>query len=581
MSKGKQVAGGQQGQAAAEAYAKYLAQDFDSRQKALAQYAEYKQEYKDLQRVLKDLPNEIEHEAMIPVGPLAFFPGKLVHTNEILVLLGDNWFVERSASQAVEIAKRREEFVNEKIAQIKREVKELSKRREVLPSALPSMGEELEQAMYNEDGERIIDIKEELTEEHLGDDSHLNIVGDADLTKQAAALKAVRERAIADGDNKDHRRALGKEEQDLLAMADQFDSEDEDEEEEEEDSEESASEKEEEDEEGDAFSDEDRANAARDDDDDDFNDLQVRETRYSDREDDDDEEGFKMSVVERYSRPPAGNEDASSEPRKGILKEKSPMSYFKKQRADAGSRKSVSFDKDIQVHVPHSQELLDKNDEDSEVSKVANLLSAINMSNQHQISKQPKIVVLDDEYEENKTRAGSKESYSFKPSTAMSGVRSKKAMGSIPPTTKKETKREAVPQQPMKQAIVEKDVAGVVTQDIVDEELHSREIAQAYNRMRFARMSAGKLDGAAEVAERVLKDLPGVKLVDSKAPKKEDDGYERIELPGDPSPFVSTSLNPQPPEVVHQESRPSTQPPEQQKPKMSRFKAQRLGLDRG
>ena len=34
-------------------------------------------------------------------------PGKLIHTNEIMVLLGDNWFAERSASQAAEIAKRR------------------------------------------------------------------------------------------------------------------------------------------------------------------------------------------------------------------------------------------------------------------------------------------------------------------------------------------------------------------------------------------------------------------------------------------------------------------------------------------
>ena len=34
-------------------------------------------------------------------------PGKLIHTNEITVLLGDNWFAERSASQALEIVARR------------------------------------------------------------------------------------------------------------------------------------------------------------------------------------------------------------------------------------------------------------------------------------------------------------------------------------------------------------------------------------------------------------------------------------------------------------------------------------------
>jgi len=38
---------------------------------------------------------------------MAFMPGKLVHTNEILVLLGDNWFVERSAKQAAGIVTRR------------------------------------------------------------------------------------------------------------------------------------------------------------------------------------------------------------------------------------------------------------------------------------------------------------------------------------------------------------------------------------------------------------------------------------------------------------------------------------------
>ena len=34
-------------------------------------------------------------------------PGRLIHTNEIMVLLGDNWFAERSASQALEMVERR------------------------------------------------------------------------------------------------------------------------------------------------------------------------------------------------------------------------------------------------------------------------------------------------------------------------------------------------------------------------------------------------------------------------------------------------------------------------------------------
>ena len=33
--------------------------------------------------------------------------GHLYHTNEIMVLLGDNWFARRTAKQAIEIAGRR------------------------------------------------------------------------------------------------------------------------------------------------------------------------------------------------------------------------------------------------------------------------------------------------------------------------------------------------------------------------------------------------------------------------------------------------------------------------------------------
>lgn len=36
-------------------------------------------------------------------------PGKLVHTNEVTVLLGDNWFAKCSAKQAVGLVEHRKE----------------------------------------------------------------------------------------------------------------------------------------------------------------------------------------------------------------------------------------------------------------------------------------------------------------------------------------------------------------------------------------------------------------------------------------------------------------------------------------
>jgi prefoldin subunit 5 len=43
----------------------------------------------------------------VPFTPLAFFPGTIKHGNEITVLLGENYFVKRTAPQSREIASRR------------------------------------------------------------------------------------------------------------------------------------------------------------------------------------------------------------------------------------------------------------------------------------------------------------------------------------------------------------------------------------------------------------------------------------------------------------------------------------------
>ncbi|KAK5838378.1 hypothetical protein PVK06_007107 [Gossypium arboreum] len=44
---------------------------------------------------------------MVPLVKSAVFPGRLVHTNEFLVLLGESYYVERTAKQTSEILKRR------------------------------------------------------------------------------------------------------------------------------------------------------------------------------------------------------------------------------------------------------------------------------------------------------------------------------------------------------------------------------------------------------------------------------------------------------------------------------------------
>ena len=82
-----------------------------SKQK-LKQLSKYKQDYEALKERLKTLPDRVSHEVMVPLGKYAFIPGHLKHTNEILVLLGENWFAQRSAKQSAEIVRRRIESNN-------------------------------------------------------------------------------------------------------------------------------------------------------------------------------------------------------------------------------------------------------------------------------------------------------------------------------------------------------------------------------------------------------------------------------------------------------------------------------------
>ncbi|KAF9909486.1 uri1, prefoldin-like chaperone [Linnemannia zychae] len=125
----------------------------------LARWKNYEADYQALKTTLLDLPKEISHPVMVPIGNLAFMPGKIVHTNEVLVMLGDNWFVDRSAVQAAEIVDRRMELVQENIEKLKAQEDEIRNKSGMAPGLLG--GQE-----YNEEGLPIVEI----TEEYFSDD---------------------------------------------------------------------------------------------------------------------------------------------------------------------------------------------------------------------------------------------------------------------------------------------------------------------------------------------------------------------------------------------------------------------------
>ncbi len=86
-------------------------------------YCKLREDYRKLRETLSTLPDQTTRPALVPLGKKAFMPGRLVHTNEVLVLLGDNWFAERSARQAAEMVDRRVQRCDkmlDKLAQEKR-----------------------------------------------------------------------------------------------------------------------------------------------------------------------------------------------------------------------------------------------------------------------------------------------------------------------------------------------------------------------------------------------------------------------------------------------------------------------------
>ena len=85
-------------------------------EQVLAQLRRFDDEYADVHRVVRELPEKTSHDIMVPFTDVAFFPGRLIHTNELTILLGSDLYAERSASQTLEIIERRREMLREKIS---------------------------------------------------------------------------------------------------------------------------------------------------------------------------------------------------------------------------------------------------------------------------------------------------------------------------------------------------------------------------------------------------------------------------------------------------------------------------------
>uniref|UniRef100_UPI00398EA0F6 unconventional prefoldin RPB5 interactor 1 n=1 Tax=Pristiophorus japonicus TaxID=55135 RepID=UPI00398EA0F6 len=112
--------------------------------------------YEALQGRLKTLPDKVSYDVMVPFGPLAFMPGQLIHTNEVTVLLGDNWFAKCSAKQAIGLVEHRKKHVQKALDDLHK-----------VMNNFESKVEFIDMEKLVDENEDVVEIHEEIQNEDL------------------------------------------------------------------------------------------------------------------------------------------------------------------------------------------------------------------------------------------------------------------------------------------------------------------------------------------------------------------------------------------------------------------------------
>eukprot|EP00127_Corallochytrium_limacisporum_P000368 Clim_evm63s11 gene=Clim_evmTU63s11 len=95
-----------------------------------------REQYVNVSKQIRSLQQSYRKKAMVPLGDLAYMPGYIEHTGEIMVLLGENQFAMKTAKQARDLADRRKEWMDSLLVDIDREITLLQQRLDYIKRGL-------------------------------------------------------------------------------------------------------------------------------------------------------------------------------------------------------------------------------------------------------------------------------------------------------------------------------------------------------------------------------------------------------------------------------------------------------------
>ncbi|PAV83814.1 hypothetical protein WR25_02316 isoform A [Diploscapter pachys] len=176
---------------APQIYSQYAETEKQKLESYIASQDKRIEEYEQVIKKLEDLPKKISYDAMLPICSVGFFHGRIVSTNEITMSIGDNYFVECSAFEAIQSLKRRIQAINDAKSAAAKSFELATRNHEFFKSVFnPESGDQVEiREDYDEEKEREFREKRKAKKTPDSEASSSKIMTDEDLMKHLEALE--------------------------------------------------------------------------------------------------------------------------------------------------------------------------------------------------------------------------------------------------------------------------------------------------------------------------------------------------------------------------------------------------------